>query len=187
MKSTKMDLTDRLADVEREFVELWGTMSSLWGVNATMARIHGALFITGQAMTMDDLMARLAISRGNVSMNLTKLLEWGLVKRVRQRGDRRDHYEALGDAWEMFTVVAAQRKRREIDPLLNTLRRCRDELSPESLGSLAADEQVRDRARRINDLLKFLTLMNSLSQRFFESQKSLRAAIELLSGDETVD
>ncbi len=181
MRSSKLDLTDRLADVEREFVELWGTMSSLWGVNPTMARIHGALYITGQALTMDDLMARLAISRGNVSMNLTRLLEWGLVKRVHRPGDRRDCYAALGDAWEMFAAVAAQRKRREIDPLLNTLRRCRDELSPEVLGALAADEQVQDRAGRIKDLLKFLTLMDSLSQRFFESHKSLRAAVELLS------
>ena len=108
----------------------------------------------------------------------------GPGKRVHRPGDRRDHYEALGDAWEMFTVVAAQRKRREIDPLLNTLKRCREELSAECMGELAADEQVLDRARRINDLLKFLTLMDSLSQRFFESHKSLRAAVELLSGDD---
>jgi len=187
MRTTKTDLTDRLAGVERDFVELWGAMSSLWGVNPTMARIHGALYITGQAMTSDDIMARLTISRGNVSMNLAKLLEWCLVKRVHRPGDRREYYAALGDAWEMFAVVAAQRKRREIDPLLNTLRRCREELSAESLGSLAGDEAVQDRSKRINDLLKFLTLMDSLSQRFFESHKSLRAAVELLSGDEAAD
>lgn len=177
------DLALRLESVEREFVELWGSMSSLWGINPTMARIHGALFITGQAMTMDDLMARLAISRGNVSMNLTKLLEWGLVKRVHRPGDRRDHYESIRDVWEMFTIVATQRKRREIDPLLSTLRRCREELSPEVLGAQTSDPTVRDRAQRINDLLKFLTLMDSLSQRFFESHRSLRAAVELLSQD----
>ena len=79
-------------------------------------------------------MARLSISRGNVSMNLSKLVEWGLVRRVHQRGDRRDYYESLSDVWEMFTLVAAQRKRREIDPILTTLRQCREELSPEVLG-----------------------------------------------------
>jgi DNA-binding transcriptional regulator GbsR (MarR family) len=148
-----------------------------------MARIHGVLFITAQTMTMDDIMERLGISRGNVSMNLTKLLEWGLVKRVHRPGDRRDYYESIHDVWEMFTIVATQRKRREIDPLLNTLKRCRDELSPEVLGAKAEKDVVQDRSKRINDLLKFLTLMDSLSQRFFESHKSLRQAVDLLAGD----
>src|SRR5437868_8591290 len=141
MKATKAQLPRRLEEVEDRFVDLWDTMSSLWGVNPTMARIHGLLYITGAALSMDDIMARLAISRGNVSMNLSKLVEWALVRRVHKRGDRRDYYESLSDVWEMFTLVAAQRKRREIDPILSTLRRCRRELTRESLGALA-DEDV---------------------------------------------
>jgi DNA-binding transcriptional regulator GbsR (MarR family) len=184
MKSTQNDWRTKLTNVEQEFVELWGSMSSLWGINPTMARIHGVLYITGQTMTMDDIMEWLAISRGNVSMNLTKLLEWGLVRRVHRPGDRHDYYESIHDVWEMFTIVATQRKRREIDPLLNTLRRCREELTPELLGPKAAEDAVQDHTKRINDLLKFLTLMDSLSQRFFESHKSLRQAVELLAGDE---
>jgi DNA-binding transcriptional regulator GbsR (MarR family) len=183
MHTVRANSSEKLAAVEREFVELWGTMSSLWGVNATMARLHGALFITGRAMTADNLLHMLGISRGSVSMNLAKLLEWGLVKRAHRPGERREYYEAHGDVWEMFTAIATHRKRREIDPLLNTLRRCKEELSPESLGSSADAADVRERARRINDMVKFLTLMDSLSQRFFESHKSLRAAVELLSGE----
>src|SRR5262245_35339280 len=122
-------LTPRLAQVESQFVDLWGTSSTLWGSNPTMARIHGLLYITGEALTMDDMMDRLGISRGNVSMNLTKLVEWGLVQRAHQRGDRRDRYASVSDVWELFTRVAAQRKRREIDPVRTTLRRCRDALS----------------------------------------------------------
>src|SRR6266849_3879081 len=103
MKVAKADVARRLEEVEDRFVDLWDNMSSLWGISP-------------------------AISRGNVSMNLSKLVEWGLVHRVHKRGDRRDYYESLGDVWEMFTLVAAQRKRREIDPILNTLRRCQEEL-----------------------------------------------------------
>src|SRR6187401_2630296 len=105
--------TRPLDRVEQEFVDLWRTMSSLWGISPTMAEIHGLLYITGAALSMDDIMERLKISRGNVSMNLSKLVEWGLVRRVHKRGDRRDYYESLADVWEMFTLVAAQRKRRE--------------------------------------------------------------------------
>ena len=184
MKTQKAGLSERLLEVEDRFIDLWDTMSSLWGVSPTMARIHGMLYITGSALSMDDIMDRLSISRGNVSMNLSKLVEWGLVRRVHRRGDRRDYYESLSDVWEMFTLVASQRKRREIDPILNLLRRCKDELSPDSLGAAAAKDEARERYRRVNDLLMFLSLMDSLSQRFFESHKGLRTAVELLAQKE---
>src|SRR5437879_5605137 len=181
MKAAKAGLPRRLEEVEDRFVDLWDTMSSLWGISPTMARIHGLLYITGAALSMDDIMARLAISRGNVSMNLSKLVEWGLVRRVHKRGDRRDYYESLSDVWEMFTLVANQRKRREIDPIISTLRRCQEELSVERLGALADEDAARERFRRVDDLFTFLTLMDSLAQRFFETHRGLRAAVELLA------
>jgi DNA-binding transcriptional regulator GbsR (MarR family) len=184
MKANKPELTHRLHQVEEEFVGLWRTMSSLWGISPTMAEIHGLLYITGAALSMDDVMARLEISRGNVSMNLSKLVEWGLVKRVHTRGDRRDYYESLGDVWEIFTLVAAQRKRREIDPVLTTLRRCREELSPEGLGEEAQEPAARERLRRVNDLYSFLSLMDNLAQRFFESTRGLRDAVDRLAQEE---
>jgi DNA-binding transcriptional regulator GbsR (MarR family) len=130
------------------------------------------------------MMERLGISRGNVSMNLAKLVEWGLVHRAHQRGDRRDRYASVSDVWEMFTRVAAQRKRREIDPILSTLRRCREELSPEALGAQAEEPAARERSRRVNDLLTFLSLVDSLAQRFFETHRGLRTAVELLAQKE---
>ena len=180
----KVALADRLDQVEDQFVELWNNMASLLGISPTMARIHGLLYICGAALSMDDIMARLAISRGNVSMNLSKLVEWGLVRRVHKRRDRKEYYESLSDVWEMFTLVANQRKRREIDPILTTLRRCRDELTPETLGGQAAKENVQRLFQRINDLLKLLTLFDGLAQRFFESHKGLREAVEMLTSDE---
>ncbi len=184
MKLQRAELERRLKDVEEEFVGLWRAMSSLWGISPTMAEIHGLLYVTGAALSMDDIMARLGISRGNVSMNLSKLVEWGLVKRVHKRGDRRDYYESPGDVWEIFTLVAAQRKRREIDPILTTLRRCREQLAPEALSAEADDPAARERLRRVDDLYSLLTLMDSLAQRFFESHRGLRAAVERLAQED---
>jgi len=184
MKTKAPSLAQRLEHVEDQFVELWNNMASLWGISPTMARIHGLLYISASALSMDDIMTRLAISRGNVSMNLSKLVEWGLVRRVHKRGDRKEYYESLSDVWEMFTLVASQRKRREIDPILTTLRRCRDELTPEALGGQAAREEARQRFQRVNDLLKLLSRLDSLAQRFFESHKSLRDAVEMLTPEE---
>jgi DNA-binding transcriptional regulator GbsR (MarR family) len=84
----------------------------------------------------------------------------------------------------MFTLVAAQRKRREIDPILNTLRQCREHLSPEALGPDALEGRAQEQRRRVNELLAFLTLVDGLAQRFFESHLSLRVAVELLAKKE---
>jgi DNA-binding transcriptional regulator GbsR (MarR family) len=184
MKTAPASLRQRLQTVEDEFVELWNNMATLWGISPTMARIHGLLYISGEALSMDDIMARLEISRGNVSMNLSKLVEWGLVRKVHKKGDRREYYASLDDVWEMFTLVANQRKRREIDPILTTLRRCREQLAPEQIGAQAENDVARERFRRINDLFKFLTQMESLARRFFESHQGLRAAVELLAQGE---
>src|SRR5205085_3022570 len=102
MNAAPPDLSARLTDIDTRFVDLWGTMSSLWGINPTMARIHGLLYISGAALTMDEMMSRLGISRGNVSMNLAKLVEWGLVRREHRRGDRKERYASVSDVWEMF-------------------------------------------------------------------------------------
>src|SRR2546428_13816329 len=150
MKTARPELSERLQEIEDRFVDLWDNMSALWGVSPTMARIHGLLYITGAALSMDDIMARLAISRGNVSMNLSKLVEWALVRRVHKRGDRRDYYESLSDVSEMFTLVANQRKRREIDPIVSTLRRCQEELSEEALRGLGLTSAARGRLRRLD-------------------------------------
>jgi DNA-binding transcriptional regulator GbsR (MarR family) len=149
MKVRAAPLAPRLQQVEDQFVELWNNMATLWGISPTMARIHGLLYISGAALSMDDIMQRLEISRGNVSMNLSKLVEWGLVRRVHKKRDRKEYYESLHDVWEMFTLVASQRKRRELDPIINTLRRCKE---PESgRGSASRPAAAHQRLAQVLD------------------------------------
>jgi HTH-type transcriptional regulator, glycine betaine synthesis regulator len=88
----------------------------------------------------------------------------------------------VSDVWEMFTRVAAQRKRREIDPVLTTLRRCRDALSKDGLGTAAKEPAAKERYRRVDELMSFLQLMDHLATEFLASHKSLKAAVERLSG-----
>jgi DNA-binding transcriptional regulator GbsR (MarR family) len=179
VKKSSDALETRLAEVERRFVDLWGDMSSWWGVSRTMAEIHGLLFITGEALCAEEIQKRLGISRGNVSMNIRTLVEWGLVRRVRKRGNRREYFESLTDVWEMFTVLAAQRKRREIDPVLKTLHECRETLAPAASGR-QADPRAAQHFQRVEDMLNFLTTMERLAERFFNNRRGIQAAVELL-------
>src|SRR4026207_2034820 len=72
------------------FIRRWGEMGQTWGINRTMAEIHALLYITAQPLCTDDVMERLNISRGNASMSLRALCDWGIVRRLHKRGERRE-------------------------------------------------------------------------------------------------
>src|SRR5205809_8063469 len=114
------------------FIRRWGEMGQTWGINRTMAEIHALLYITARPLCTDDVMERLNISRGNASMSLRALCDWGIVRRMHKRGERREFFESLGAVWEMFSLIAAERKRREMDPVLETIKNCIKQLEKEN-------------------------------------------------------
>ena len=115
----------KLAAAREEFVTQWGIMGAQWGINRTMAQIHALLMTSLDVMSTDEVMGALAISRGNAHTNLKDLVGWGLIKIVIKKGERKEFFEAEKDVWEIFRRVARERKRREIDPALETLRNCK--------------------------------------------------------------
>src|SRR6202451_1579078 len=102
------------AAVER-FVLHWGDMGDEWGVNRSVSQIHGLLYLAEAPMTADDIADTLGMARSNVSNSIKELLAWDLIRRVPIMGDRRDHFEAETDIWEVAARIAAGRKLREID------------------------------------------------------------------------
>ena len=124
---SETNTADPLALARDEFVAQWGTMGSAWGINRTMAQIHALLMTSDRALTTDEVMDDLKISRGNAHQNLRELAGWGLVRSVIRKGERKEYFEAEKDVWRMFCIVARERKRREIVPALKALRACEEE------------------------------------------------------------
>ena len=79
---------DALDRAQQTFVRRWGEMGATWGISRTMAEVHALLFITGDPLCTDDIMHMLQISRGNASMNMRQLVNWGLIRLTHLRGDR---------------------------------------------------------------------------------------------------
>jgi DNA-binding transcriptional regulator GbsR (MarR family) len=135
---------DRLNQAREEFVAQWGALGTQWGINRTMAQIHALLMTAAEPMSTDEVMEALEVSRGNAHTNLKELVAWGLVRPVVRTGPRRDYFEAEKDVWHIFTTVARERKRREIEPALAVLAKCAEEsreiLTPEGR---AFHEQMR--------------------------------------------
>jgi DNA-binding transcriptional regulator GbsR (MarR family) len=118
---------EKLKQARDEFVSQWGALGTQWGINRTMAQIHALLMTSPEALTTDEVMEDLEISRGNAHSNLKELVAWGLIKAVVKKGERRDFFEAEKDVWQIFTIVARERKRREIDPALAILNKCAED------------------------------------------------------------
>ena len=109
--------------IER-FILQWGDFGGQWGVNRSVSQIHAFLYLADVPLTADQIATQLGMARSNVSNSLKELLAWKLIHKVPLRGERKDHFQAETDVWEIATRIAAVRKSREIDPALDTLRSC---------------------------------------------------------------
>ena len=114
-----------LQEGKEKFIQSWGALGSSWGINRTMAQIHALLLIAQEALSADQIMEELMISRGNANMNIRALIDWGLVYKELKPGERKEFFVAEKDMWEVVKSIIAQRKKKELEPMIKVL----DELS----------------------------------------------------------
>lgn len=107
-----------------KFIHSWGEMGSQWGVGKTMAQIHALLMASETPLSTDEVMQELHISRGNANTNLRGLVDWGIVRRVFVKGDRKEYFQSEKDVWLMFCRIARERKKRELEPAVQALEEC---------------------------------------------------------------
>lgn len=163
--------TDRLTQARDEFIAQWGALGTQWGINRTMAQIHALLMTSPGSLCTDDVMNRLGVSRGNAHMNLKELVNWGLIRMIVVRGDRRDFYEAEKDVWQIFTIIARERKRREIEPALALLNKCAEDTK----GIKGADAEAFH--KQVKELEEFVGFASKMSDRVSSMKHGL--AIQL--------
>ena len=148
----------KLTPVMEKFILHWGEMGWRWGINRAVAQVHALLMVAPKPMPADEICETLGVARSNVSNSLKELQGWGLVRVVHVFGDRREHFETLKDVWEMFLIILRERKKRELDPTLQTLRECAEEAAK---GKDASDHT----AQRLNELIEFMELSGGWADR----------------------
>lgn len=109
-------------EAKDKFINTWGSLGSLWGINKAMAQIQALLFISKEPLSMEDIMEELQISRGNTSMNLRQLMDWGIVTKELIPGERKEFFTTEKDVQELARIVAKERSRREIKPVIKVLK-----------------------------------------------------------------
>ena len=141
------------APTREQFILHWGEMSSRWGISRSVAQIYALLYLSEEALDAAGIAERLGLARSNVSTSLRELQAWGIVRVVHHFGDRRDHYEAVADVWDMFVSILEQKKRREIDPTVEMLRAC---VGPNCSAAANRDDVATQRLRNLLELLESL-------------------------------
>ena len=151
-------MTD-LPPFAQSFILHWGEMGTKWGINRTVAQIHALLFISEKPLNAEDICNRLGVARSNVSNSLKELQNWGIVNVVHLPDDRRDHFESVKDVYELFRIIATERKRREIDPTLRNLRKSAEEAGETSD---PADAYAKG---QLEDLLGFFEMISDFYEK----------------------
>lgn len=136
----------------KAFILHWGEMGTQWGVNRSVSQIHALLYLSNAPLPADDIVDQLRLARSNVSTGLKELQGYGIVRRVHVEGDRRDHFVAETDLWEMLMRIVAERKRREVDPTIALLADLAERLKQDE----SAPPHVRERIVRMHEFISTL-------------------------------
>jgi DNA-binding transcriptional regulator GbsR (MarR family) len=156
---TEITIDSKLPRAVERFVLHWGDMGGQWGVNRSVAQIHALLYLSDRPLTAEEIAETLGMARSNVSNSLKELAAWKLVRRVPMLGDRRDHFEAESDLWEMVTRIAQGRKEREIDPAAAALRACRAEAEGDPAVSPVARKRLAEMEEFVGTLSRWYDQM----------------------------
>lgn len=137
----------KLQEGKDKFIQSWGTLGSNWGITRTMAQIHALLLVSPEALSAEEIMEELQISRGNANMNIRALIDWRLVHKELRTGERKEFFVAEKDMWEVVKNIIIQRKKKELEPMLRVL----DEISKIE----EQDEEAREFEKVIRDIKLF--------------------------------
>ncbi len=135
----------QMSPAVEKYVLHWGEMGTRWGTNRTVAQIQALLYLSPRPLRADEIVDLLSVARSNVSTSIRELQGYGLVKMIHILGDRRDYFESVSDVWELFRIILEQRKQRELNPTLEMLRICAQEVDAES----STDPVTKDRIRNM--------------------------------------
>ena len=136
-------------EAKNKFVQTWGALGSQWGINKTMAQIHALLMVSSEAVSMEDIMEELQISRGNASMNIRALMDWGIVYKEYKAGERREFFTAEKDLDELAVKISRERSKREINPALKLLK----EVSSISANTTSEEKHFVDQTKKLYDFV----------------------------------
>lgn len=155
----------KYAEAKEELIQAWGNLGHSWGLNKTMAQIHALLMVSPKPLSTEDVMEELSISRGNANMNIRALLDWGIISRLSVPGERKEYFKSTKDIWALARQVARERRKRELEPILDVLRKVNEVQGDSS-------EETREFKKVVKELKNFAEKSDGLLDTFIKAEES---------------
>ena len=96
-------MNSKLKIIEEEFIEAVGQLSVSLSINRIVGQLYALLFLSPHPLSLDDMVDKLKISKGNASVNIRELERWGAVRKMWVKGERKNFYEANLDIFKIVT------------------------------------------------------------------------------------
>lgn len=153
-----------LNEGRQKFLQAWGTIGTNWGISRTMAQVHALLLVSDVALTTENIMDELNISRGNANQNIRALMDWGLITKEIKSGDRKEYFNAEKDIWKVSRMIARERRKRELEPALKIL---------EELQTIKENNQPAKNFKKvITEIHDYTGMVNSLLEKYIHSNNN---------------
>jgi HTH-type transcriptional regulator, glycine betaine synthesis regulator len=156
-------MTRPLSVAEVRVSDVVGRLMEFWGFRRNMGRIWALLYLSPEPLSAEALRSLLGLSTGAVSMTLSELLRWGVVRKVWVQGERKDYFTAEVQLWKMISRVFNERERAEIVSAIEAFEDALRALEP-ALASVDHEERARAEMQRerISQLLEFARVGKSM-------------------------
>lgn len=154
-------MKDQLAEARQNFIQGMSRISHFWGFPKAMGAIYGAIYLSPEPVSLDELVEQVGVTKGAVSTNARTLERLGMVHKQLQLGDRKDYYTAETDFWKVVRGVLKEREQQEFDLALRTVGQSKEMAQTDE--AIAADPELAAfYQERMNNIQDFFNSLDNL-------------------------
>jgi len=109
-----LDAEEALRQVRSLVVDSIAQTMDHYGVNSTIGMLYGLMYFHNDPITLDEMCAKMGMSKGSMSTGVRKLQENKMVHRIFRPGSRKDLYRAEEDFHKNFINFFCRRWEDEV-------------------------------------------------------------------------
>jgi DNA-binding transcriptional regulator GbsR (MarR family) len=177
-------MDNTLEQARQHFIQGLSRISQFWGFPKAMGAIYGALYLSPEPLSLDDIVEQVSVTKGAVSTNVRALERLAMVRRHIRIGERKDYYVAEIDFWKIIQTILKEREKSEFDQALHTveesLKMSQSSLVDPSNADLAAFYQ-----QRLQSMEAFFHTLDNLVAAVLALDELRAGALQRLVGKQT--
>lgn len=162
---------NKLELAQNRFIEGIGKLAESFGLNQFIAQLYAVLYLSDKPLSLDDLVAKLGASKGNISLNIRELEKWGAVRNVWVKGSRKDYYEADTDIKKVAIAKAKSSLQKRISQVSGMISEFK-ELVAQTEGEMTDEDRkmiktYNERLKKIEDMRKLASKALIIAEKLF--------------------